>query len=84
MRKELGWPAAATMIAALVGAVATAFAMTSNVEMEPPIPQHVSTARELGEVKARLVALENASHQLRIELREDIQELRQLIQTVSR
>ena len=39
-----------------------------------------ATAREFGEVKARLESLEQLSRQMRSELRSDIKELRDLIQ----
>lgn len=38
------------------------------------------SAREIGEVKARLMAIEESQRQMRTELRGDIQELRTLAQ----
>jgi len=83
-RKELSWPAAATLIAAMLGAAATsiALAMAPASQPEPAAVNHFVTSREIGEVKARLEAIEDSSRQLRIELRSDIKELRELVQQV--
>ncbi len=80
--KELGWPAAATIIAAMIGAAAAsiALAMSPNSSADSASTSRIATAREIGEVKARLEAIEIASRQMRIELRDDIKELRKLIQ----
>ncbi len=77
-KKDLGWPAAATIIAAMIGAVAASIALA----MAPSgnSTNRFATAREIGEVKARLEAIEIASRQMRLELRDDIKELRKLIQ----
>ncbi|MCG8451380.1 MAG: hypothetical protein MI725_17580 [Pirellulales bacterium] len=81
-RKELGWPAAATLIAAMIGAVVTsiALAIAPTVPVENGPSNRYATAREIGEVKARLAALEESSRQLRVELRGDIKEVRDLMQ----
>jgi len=82
-RKELGWPAAATLIAAMIGAAATSIALA----IAPPTTEGVSannrtaTAREIGEVKARLKSLEEISRRMQAEIREDIKDLRVLIQS---
>ncbi len=79
--RQLGWPAAATLIAAMVGAAAASLAMDSD----PPAKAHVleesryASAREIGEVKARLTAIELSTQQLRTELRSDIKEVRDLL-----
>lgn len=81
-QKELGWPAAATLIAAMIGAVATsiALAMSPSGVMENESSNRYATAREIGEVKARLAAIEESNRQLRVELRGDIKEVRDLMQ----
>ncbi len=80
--KELGWPAAATIIAAMIGAVAAsiALAIAPSESLDSASTNRIATAREIGEVKARLEAIEIASRQMRHELRDDIKELRKLIQ----
>ncbi len=77
----MSWPAAATLIAALVGAAATtiALAMSPQREEAPSNGQRYATAREIGDVKARLGSLEQSTHEMRAELRSDIKELRDLI-----
>ena len=81
-RKELGWPAAATIITAMIGAVAASVAVAISPDVpELPAPaDRYASAREIGEVKARLEAIEIAGRQMRQELRDDIKDLRQLIQ----
>jgi len=83
-RKELSWPAAATLIAAMLGAAATsiALAIAPASSIEPTVENRYATSREIGEVKARLEAIEASSRQLRVELRSDIKELRELVQQV--
>ncbi len=83
-RKELSWPAAATLIAAMVGAAATsiALAIAPVSNSEPAVENRYATSREIGEVKARLEAIEDSSRQMRVELRSDIKELRELVQQV--
>lgn len=83
-RRELGWPAASTLIAAVIGTVATliAFAFTLAAQIENHAESRFSSAREIGEVKARLTAIEDANRQLRVELRSDIKELRKLMQRI--
>ena len=82
-QKELGWPAAATIIAAMIGAVAASItlAIAPHSDSGSTSVNRLATAREIGEVKARLKAIETTSHQMRRELRDDIKELRKLIQT---
>ena len=79
--RVMSWPAAATLIAAMVGAAATTIALAMS-------PQHsdatsnghrYATAREIGDVKARLGSLEQSTQEMRVELRTDIKELRDLI-----
>jgi len=81
-QKELGWPAAATIIAAMIGAVAASIALAIAPIASPDLSatNHFASAREIGEVKARLEGIEAASRQMREELRDDIKELRKLIQ----
>ena len=81
-RVELGWPAAATMIAAMIGAAATsiAWAMAPESSGDDSSEVRYATSREIGEVKARLDAIEHSGRQLRSELRADIKELRDLTQ----
>jgi hypothetical protein len=43
------------------------------------VDPHFTSAREIGEVKARLTALEVSTQQLRSELRSDLKELRELV-----
>ena len=77
MRKQLGWPAAATLIAALVSA-SLALAL-APLQQEPVGDTRFASAREIGEVKASLAALERSNEQLRTELRSDLRELRNLV-----
>jgi hypothetical protein len=78
--KPLSWPAAATIIAALVGAVAASLALAITPGREPvTVHPHFASAREIGEVTARLTALEVSTQQLRSELRSDLKELRELV-----
>ena len=83
-QKELSWPAAATIIAAMIGAaaasIALAMAPNGNADSDSTSNNRIAIAREIGEVKARLEAIEIASRQMRIELRDDIKELRKLMQ----
>jgi hypothetical protein len=80
-QRQLGWPAAATLIAALIGAAAAALA----VGIDSPDKSHVldesryASAREISDVKARLAAIEVSTQQLRTELRSDIKEVRDLL-----
>lgn len=79
-RKPLSWPAAATIIAALLGVAAASLALAISPSGEPvTADSHFATAREIGEVKARLTALEQSTQQLRSELRSDLKELRELV-----
>jgi len=79
---ELGWPAAATMIAAMIGAAATSitWAIAPASPADGAAEIRYATSREIGEVKARLDAIEHSSRQMRTELRADIKELRELTQ----
>ena len=83
-KRELGWPAASTLIAAVFGTVATliAFAFTPAAQLETNSASRFSSGRELGEVKARLTAIEDSNRQLRAELRSDIKDLRDLVQRI--
>ncbi len=70
-RKQLGWPAAATLIAALVGAVSASLALAlAPLHQETVDPNRYASAREIGEVKASLAALERSTEQLRTDIRE--------------
>jgi len=80
-RPEMGWPAAATLITAMVGAAATtvAWAVVPGEQVERPAAVEFVSAREIGEIKARLSAIEESNSQMRSELRSDIKDLRELI-----
>jgi len=80
-RKALSWPAAATLIAAMIGAAVTTFALALSPSQERGhVGGRYATSREIGEVEARLEALEASSRQMRTELRSDIKDLRALLQ----
>ncbi len=81
-RKALGWPAAATLIAAMIGAAVTTFALAISPSEQRSHANggRYATSREIGEVEARLEALEVSSRQMRTELRGDIKDLRTLLQ----
>ena len=68
----------------MIGAAATsiALAMSPSSPTESPAGDHYATSREIGEVKARLAALEASTRQMRSELRSDIKELRDVVQQV--
>ncbi len=70
------------MIAAMIGAAATsiAWAIVPGASADEAAGIRYATSREVGEVKARLEAIEHSSRQLRTELRGDIRELRELTQ----
>ena len=80
-RPEMGWPAAATLITAVVGAAATTVAWA--IVPGEPAPHAAAieyvSAREIGEIKARLSAIEESNSQMRTELRSDIKDLRELV-----
>ncbi len=74
--KDLSWPAAATLITAMIGAAATTVAMTlSSASVSLPTNDHYATAREMGEVKTRLEALEKSTHRVRMDIRSDVRDL---------
>ena len=79
--QPMGWPAAVTLIAAIVGAAATtlAWAVVPSDQLDRNAQQGIVSARELGEVKARLTALEDSNRLLRTELRNDIKEVREMV-----
>ncbi len=80
-RRELSWPAAATLITAILGAVATTVASPSEPEEDfatRNARDYVST-REIGEVQARLAAIEIGNQRMRTELRSEIKEVRDLV-----
>ena len=81
-QREMGWPAAVTLITAIVGAAATtvAWAVVPPPQKDTPQASEVVSAREIGEVKARLAAIEETSRQMRAELRSDIRDVRELVQ----
>ena len=66
------------MIGAAAASIALAMAPSASLDSESL--NHIASAREIGEVKARLKAIEASGRQMRQELREDIKELRELIQ----
>jgi hypothetical protein len=80
-RPKMGWPAAATLITAVVGAAATtvACAMAPGEQMSRAASVEYVSSREIGEIKARLSAIEKSNSQLRTELRSDIKDLRELV-----
>ena len=81
VRREMGWPAAATLITAFFSAAATTVAWA----IVPPETARYSgfadfvSTREIGEVKARLEAIEQSTRQMRTELRGDIKDIRDLV-----
>jgi len=77
-QRQLGWPAAATLIAAIVGAAAASWAVDAQPQTVLDESRYAS-AREISEVKARLAAIEVSTQQLRRELRSDIKEVRDLL-----
>ena len=81
-RRDLGWPAAATLITGIVGAAVTslAWAVVPESPSIRPTTQTVVSVREIGEMKARLMAIEESSNVLRAELRSDIKEVREMVQ----
>ena len=83
-RKEMSWPAAATLIAAIIGAAATSVALAISPDINDESSGRFATHREIGEVKVRLGALEETSQRMRIEIREDIKDLRLMVQSLMR
>ena len=81
IRREMGWPAAATLITAVVGAAATtvAWAIVPAEHVQHAATVEYVSAREIGEIKARLSAIEESNSQMRTELRSDIKDLRELV-----
>jgi hypothetical protein len=77
--RQLGWPAAATLIAAIVGAAAATFAVGVGDAPGEFDEVRYASGREIAEVKARLTAIEVSTQQMRTELRADIQEVRELL-----
>jgi len=67
------------MIGVAATSVALAIAPSSS---ENSAGNRYATSREIGEVQARLEAMEDSSRQMRVELRSDIKELRELVQQV--
>jgi hypothetical protein len=80
-QRQLGWPAAATLIGAMVSAAAASLAVGVDAPHTEQLgdESHYASAREIGEVKARLTAIEVSTQQLRVELRSDIKEVRELL-----
>ena len=80
-QRQLGWPAAATLIAAMVGAAAASFAVDHETPRHMPVvdEDRFASGREIAEVRARLTAIEVSTQQLRTELRSDIKEVRELL-----
>jgi hypothetical protein len=80
-RPKMGWPAAATLITVVVGAAAStvAWAMAPGEQVSRAAPVEYVSSREIGEIKARLSAIEESNSQLRSELRSDIKDLRELV-----
>ncbi|MCG8451237.1 MAG: hypothetical protein MI725_16845 [Pirellulales bacterium] len=80
-RREMGWPAAATLITAFFSAAATTVAwaiVPPETARQSDSVDFVST-REIGEVKARLEAIEESTRQMRTELRSEIKDVRDLV-----
>lgn len=80
-RREMGWPAAAALITAMVGAAATtvAWAIGPVDQVQHSAAVEYVSSREIGEIKARLSAIEQSNRQMRTELRSDIKDLRDLV-----
>jgi hypothetical protein len=76
--RQLGWPAAATLIAAIVGAAAALSVGASDSPVDVDEARYAS-GREIAEVQARLTAIEVSTQQMRTELRADIKEVRELL-----
>jgi len=78
----MGWPAATTLITAIVGAAVTtvAWAIVPEEPIARAAPSEVVSSREIGEIKARLTAIEESTRQMRVELRSELKEVRQLVQ----
>jgi hypothetical protein len=77
--RQLGWPAAATLIAAIVGAAAATLTVDASNSADEFDEARYASGREIAEVKARLTAIEVSTQQLRTELRADIQDVRELL-----
>jgi septal ring factor EnvC (AmiA/AmiB activator) len=78
-RRQLGWPAAATLIAAMIGAAAASLALGFDSAEQDFDETRYASSREIAEVKARLTAIEFSTQQMRRELRADIKEVRDLL-----
>ena len=67
----------------MLGAAATsiALAIAPGSSGDAPANHRAVVAREIGEVKARLKSLEATSRRMQAEIREDIKDLRVLIQS---
>ena len=78
-QRQLGWPAAATLIAAMIGAGAATLAVGTDSAEDDFDGSRYASAREIAEVKARLTAIEFSTQQMRTELRADIKEVRDLL-----
>ena len=78
-QRQLGWPAAATLIAAILGAAAATFALDGSDPPRAFDESRYASGREIAEVKARLTGIEVSTQQMRTELRADIKELRELV-----
>lgn len=79
LQRQLGWPAAATLIAAIVGAAAATWTVGASNSPGEFDEVRYASGREIAEVKARLTAIEVSTQQLRTELRADIKEVRKLL-----
>ena len=78
-QRQLGWPAAATLIAAMIGAAAASLAVGTEESERDFDETRYASGREIAEVKARLTAIEVSTQQMRTELRADIKEVRELL-----
>ena len=79
--RNLGWPAAATLITAILGAALTtvAWAIVPDADVAEARASDFVSTREIGEVKARLAAIEETNRQMRVELRAEIKDVRDLL-----
>lgn len=78
--RQLGWPAAATLIASLVGAATASLALALAPFHDEGDQSSFASGREIAEVKARLAGIEAAQQ----ELRTDVREVRDLVHQLLR
>ena len=80
----MGWPAATTLITAIVGAAVTtvAWAIVPVEQADSVVERDTVSTREIGEIKARLTAIEQSNREMRSELRSEIRDLRDLVRQI--